>query len=162
MKSQFDKAQKARSGCYFVPNACSPAHFDISAPCPPALQAIPGPRIGFIGAMLKRRFAAKIIKAAAACRPQWSFVLIGEADKNIEHLLRPLPNIHLLGRFPHSEMPAFAAHFDICIIANVFDAELSFGFPKKLYEYLASGKPVVATPMPEVLPFAPLVKTANS
>jgi len=162
MKSQFDEAQKARSGCYFVPNACSLVHFDISAPCPPALQAIPGPRIGFIGAMLKKRFAAKIIKAAAARRPQWSFVLIGEADKNIEHLLRSLPNIHLPGRFPHSEMPAFVAHFDICLIANVFDDELSFGFPKKLYEYLASGKPIVATPMPEVRPFAPLIKLAGA
>jgi glycosyltransferase involved in cell wall biosynthesis len=162
MRALFEEVKEKRSGCYFVPNACNSAHFDDSAPCPPVLRSIPTPRIGFIGAMLKQRFDAALIRAAAMVRPQWSFVLVGDADDLTQAALRGVPNLHFLGRFPHADMPAFAAHFEVCLIPNLLQTELSYCFPKKLYEYLATGRPVVSTPIPEVAPFAPLVKISRT
>jgi glycosyltransferase involved in cell wall biosynthesis len=162
MRALFEEVKEKRPGCYFVPNACSSAHFNGSAPCPPVLQPIPNPRIGFIGAMLGQRFDAALIRAAAKARPQWSFVLVGDADEPTRAALRGITNIYFLGRFPHADMPAFAVHFDVCLIPNLLQTELSYCFPKKLYEYLATGRPVVSTPIPEVTPLAPLVKISRT
>ena len=154
--------QARRGGCHFVPNACSQSHFAADLACPAPLRPLPWPRLGFVGAMLARRFDCDLIANLARHHPEWHFPLVGEADQAVRAALAGLENVHLLGRQPHPEMPAYLAHFDVCLLPNRVDTELSYCFPKKLWEYLAAGKPVVSTAIPEALPLQGLVRVGHT
>ncbi len=162
MRSLYEEQKQLRSNCFFVPNACSLAHFTNSPPCPVLLQMIKPPIIGFVGAMLEERFDSDLLAFAATKHQEWSFVLIGGADEQVRRQLAVIPNIHFLGRQPHGEMPVYLAHSDVLLIPNQTQSELRYCFPKKLYEYLAVGRPIVSTAIPEVSALDGLVKIARS
>ena len=64
--------------------------------------------------------------------------------------IESLPSVHYLGSKPYSSMPAYAAAFDVCVLPWATDNEfVSYGSPIKVREYLATGKPVVITPLYE-------------
>jgi len=64
--------------------------------------------------------------------------------------IEDLPNVRYLGSQPYAEMPRYAAHFDVCVLPWVTDNEfVSYGSAIKVREYLATGKPVVITPLYE-------------
>jgi glycosyltransferase involved in cell wall biosynthesis len=67
--------------------------------------------------------------------------------------LRSLPNVHFLGRQPLEAVPAFVKGMDVCLIPYVLNDYTHHIFPLKLYEYMAGGKPNVATAMEEMLPY---------
>jgi glycosyltransferase involved in cell wall biosynthesis len=72
-----------------------------------------------------------------------------------------LPNVHLVDAVPSNDIPAYVAAFDVGIIPFVVD-DLTRGVsPLKMYEYLAAGVPVVATPLP-VCDAHPMVRTAST
>jgi glycosyltransferase involved in cell wall biosynthesis len=72
----------------------------------------------------------------------------------VERLNR-LPNVRWLGARPYSELPRYVAAFDVGLIPYVSNAYTRSCFPLKLYEYLAAGKPVVATGVPELAQMEP-------
>lgn len=116
---------------------------------PAELAALPGPRIGFYGT-LQDWVDLELIEAVAKLRPSWSFVLLGQALVDVERVRR-LPNVHLLGRKSHSELPAYCKGFDVGIIPYRRQERMEFVNPIKLREYLAAGLPVVSTSVPEVV-----------
>jgi glycosyltransferase involved in cell wall biosynthesis len=126
-------------------------------PFPDDLFTVKNPIIGHIGPVGPGDNLA-IVEAAAEARPEWAFVFVGPvlADAGAWN---KLPNIHLLGEKPHSHLPAYISRFDVCInIAKHADAS-----PVKLYEYLASGKPIVSTPHPaQVLDYTEAVYLAGT
>ena len=61
--------------------------------------------------------------------------------------MRELPNVHLLGRLDYDELPAIVRGFDVCLIPYRVGGLIDYVHPKKFYEYLAAGKPVVSTPI---------------
>jgi glycosyltransferase involved in cell wall biosynthesis len=64
--------------------------------------------------------------------------------------IEDLPNVHYLGSKPYQEMPRYASEFDVCVLPWVTDNEfVSYGSAIKVREYLATGKPVVITPLYE-------------
>jgi glycosyltransferase involved in cell wall biosynthesis len=67
--------------------------------------------------------------------------------------LENLANVHLVGVKPHEEIPQYIQQFDVCLIPYVLDAFTSSVSPAKLNEYLALGKPVVSSNLPEVEQF---------
>jgi glycosyltransferase involved in cell wall biosynthesis len=82
-------------------------------------------------------------------RPDWHWVFIG-AKSNVVQL--SAPNIHFLGPKPYSELPRYYNHIDVCVLPwdqkNVFT---NYGSAIKVREYLATGKPVVISPLYEYL-----------
>ena len=90
-------------------------------------------------------------------RPDWSVVLVGpeyieqEEDREsnvVEWLLKlkKLQNVYLIGYQPKKNLPEWIAQFDVCIVPYKISYKLvRYCNPMKLYEYLACGKPVVAT-----------------
>ena len=154
-----------------VPNA---ADFDAfsappSGPAPDDLQAIPSPRIGYIG-KLSRKVDLRLVAELARANRHWQFVFVGSCESLDREsadgvaIARTLPNIHFLGFKPHTALPAYASRMDVNLICHrVDDALWTKGtFPLKLFEYLASGQPVVSADIPSVLPYRDVVSIARS
>jgi glycosyltransferase involved in cell wall biosynthesis len=110
--------------------------------------------VGYYGA-IARWFDWPMWEFAARSRPAWSFILIGFPYdvKGCEYLERAksLANVHFLGPKPYHELKRYLACFDVATIPFVLDAITHACSPVKLFEYMAAGKPVVATKMRQVL-----------
>ena len=130
---------------------------------PEDLRTITGPRIGYIG-FVDGRFDTRLYESAAAARPEWSFVIVGPLNERKADLsrLRQMRNVHFLGGRTRAELPAYLKGFDICTIPYVQNTLSASIFPLKLFEYLAAGRPVVATALPELGPFARYLRIAET
>jgi len=130
---------------------------------PDEIGALPKPVIGFYGNLDARRFDVPLVLELARRHPDWSLVLIGGFWPGFDPApLRALPNIHCLGPRPLAELPACVKGFDVCIIpyrVNGFTRSIT---PLKLMEYLATGKPVVSTPLPAAEAHANVIRVARS
>jgi teichuronic acid biosynthesis glycosyltransferase TuaH len=113
---------------------------------PEILEKIPGPRIGYIGDINSTRLNAELIFELAASRPDYSFILIGPQDNLFaSHPMHSLPNVYFPGSIPKSTVARHMAAFDVCLNPQLVN-EITIGnYPRKVDEYLAMGKPVVAT-----------------
>jgi len=119
---------------------------DIKFPLPPELASVPGPIIGYIGDINSLRLDPDLIYELAKARPQYSFVMTGREDKVFAaHALHSLKNVHFTGSIPKDRVPEFMAAFQVCLNPQLIN-EITIGnYPRKVDEYLAMGKPVVAT-----------------
>jgi glycosyltransferase involved in cell wall biosynthesis len=125
----------------------------------PEIVSLPKPVIGFFG-LLADWVDLDIIAALARARPQWSFVLVGKTQTD----LRPVhgvPNVHLVGQRPYSELPRYCRGFDVGLIPFRMNELTLRVNPLKLREYLAAGLPVVSTPLPEVVRYQGVVHIAT-
>ncbi len=129
-------------------NACDTAHFAGQAEPPAWMHALPGPRIGYVGSLDHRAFDAELVVTVAAAHPEWTFVLAGPADEGVAAQFDELSNVNLPGRIAYEALPGLLRAFDVCLIPYRVGGLIDYVQPKKLFEYLAAGKPVVATPMP--------------
>lgn len=135
--------------------------FYTSAPREELLAALPRPVAGYFGAIASW-FDIKLLRRLAVERPQVTFVLIGGVFGVNVSALRALPNVHLLGQQPYDRMPSYLEAFDVCLIPFVVDDITAATDPLKFYEYISLGKPVVATPMPELNPHHELLYIAET
>ena len=121
---------------------------------PKDIENIPSPLIGYIG-KINIRLDFKLIYDIARNKQKWQFVFIGpvefSADKYFMHRLNKLENVHFLGQKPHTEITRYLKHFDVLTIPFVINEYTKNMHPLKVYQYLASGKPVVSTNLPEVV-----------
>ena len=105
------------------------------------------PRLGYLGFIMERT-DLDLLAAVAARRPDWDVVLVGPEYPGgyvRESGLLALPNVRWLGEVPNREAPAFLQSLDVCLIPHR-DTKYSRSMqPLKLYQYLASGRPVVST-----------------
>jgi glycosyltransferase involved in cell wall biosynthesis len=142
-----------------APNGADVLHFNKALEpgleVPPEIASLPRPVVGYIGAV-SQWLDQEMLAVAARTHPEWSLVLIGPVDTGVA-ALRALPNVHLLGRKSYASLPNYLKGLDLTLIPFKIN-ELTLGVnPVKLYEYLAAGKPVVSSDLPEVRPFQPAV-----
>ncbi|MBI3616104.1 MAG: glycosyltransferase [Candidatus Omnitrophica bacterium] len=115
------------------------------------LKDLRRPIVGYVGGVHQWVDQELLGRLARRCR-NYSFVLVGPAQSDTERLQRE-PNIFLLGQKPHDELPRYLKEFDVGIIPYRITEYTKNVYPTKLNEYHAMGKPVVSTPLPEVLSF---------
>jgi uncharacterized SAM-binding protein YcdF (DUF218 family) len=115
---------------------------------PAELSALSRPVIGYVGA-ISAVFDQALLVHAAHALPEASFVLVGPEFTDLS-LLKACPNITLLGMRPHGDVPGYIMGFDVALIPYVNNAFTDAVYSCKLNEYLAMGKPVVATDMREL------------
>jgi len=111
---------------------------------------LPRPRLGFYG-VIDERFDTKLLDQVAAMRPDWSFVMVGPVVKISEDDLPKRPNIHYLGGKTYAELPAYLSGWDVALMPFAMNESTEFISPTKTPEYLAGGKPVVSTPVRDVV-----------
>ncbi len=119
---------------------------EIEPPPPPALDDLSGVVIGYVGG-LQRHVDFTLLARLAHERPDWTWVFVGPVHEPVDSLLA-LPNVRLVGAMDHSTLPGAIATFDVGIVPYVLSAYTSSAVPTKIGEYLAMGKPVVATSIP--------------
>jgi glycosyltransferase involved in cell wall biosynthesis len=113
-------------------------------------EDLPRPRLGFYG-VIDERFDTELLDAIAAVRPDWSFVMIGPVVKISQDELPKRPNIHYLGSKTYAELPAYLSGWDVALMPFAMNESTQFISPTKTPEYLAGGKPVVSTPVKDVV-----------
>ncbi len=117
-------------------------------PAPEDIRAIARPRLGYFGQVDGWLIDQELIRYVSRERADWQWVLIGLKASRLD--IEDLPNVRHLGSKPYLEMPRYAAGFDVCVLPWVTDNEfVSYGSAIKVREYLATGKPVVITPLYE-------------
>ena len=84
-------------------------------------------------------------------RPDWSFVMVGPVVKIAEDDLPQRPNIHYLGGKTYEQLPAYLSGWDVALMPFAMNESTQFISPTKTPEYLAGGKPVVSTPIKDVV-----------
>lgn len=118
----------------------------VSHAIPADLENIPSPRIGYTGAIIERRLDADLLYAIAQKLPQYNFVFVGpEDDFFAQHPLHTLKNTYFTGHKEVEELPAYIQHFSVCLNPQKVNPITEGNYPLKIDEYLAMGKPVVAT-----------------
>ncbi|MGC5009315.1 glycosyltransferase [Streptosporangium sp. DT93] len=147
---------------YFLDHGVDTDHF---RRCPeseqPAdLRAVPGPRVGFFGALDDYLVDLDLLERLAVELPHVSLVLIGDATVPMERLTRH-PNVHWLGFRPYERIPAYGSGFDVAIMPWLDTPWIRNSNPIKLKEYLALGLPVVSTDFAELAAYADRVRIAT-
>ncbi|MGC4757800.1 glycosyltransferase [Micromonospora trifolii] len=129
-------------------NGCDPDRFSPDGPVAPWLLSLRRPLIGYSGAVDTRAFDADLVAAVARAHPEWTFVLIGPSTRAGRAPLAGLSNVVLVDAVRFADVPGILRACDVTIIPYRVGGLIDYVHPKKCYEYLALGKPVVATPLP--------------
>ncbi len=150
-----EEVTRVRPDALLCPNGADYEHFHVSAAPPtPAdiadLVAAGRPIIGYYGA-LARWFDYDLLAHAASMRKDYEFLLIGpNLDGSLKrHDLLRLPNVRWLSEKTYDELPSYLYRFSVATIPFVLNNVTAATSPVKLFEYMAGGKPIVASDMPE-------------
>ncbi|WP_026752237.1 glycosyltransferase [Sediminibacterium sp. C3] len=145
-----DYCRQYNPNSYYVGQGCELDLFmNFNGVAPDEIKKIPGVKIGYVGALLGLRLDINILIRIAKSRPQWQLILVGpEDDLFKESELHQLSNVHFIGSKPPDDLPAFINSFDICLNPQVISQVTIGNYPRKIDEYLAMGKPVIATSTP--------------
>jgi GT2 family glycosyltransferase/glycosyltransferase involved in cell wall biosynthesis len=135
-----------------VPNGVDTRHFAQPMPEPHQLRALKRPILGYIG-FITGWFDVAMIAEAARARPDWTFVLVGEALDVDLRSLHERPNVIFTGEQPYAQLPAFARAFDVCLIPHQVRARTNLAGSVKFFEYLSTGRPIIASPLEWLRPF---------
>jgi len=141
-------AKKHNPKSYDVGQGCELGSYkaDMKYEKPADLVPIKKPVIGYTGYLTAWRLDIDLLVHIAKSRPNWSLVLVGpEDDKFKASELHDLPNVHFLGGKEPAELPVYVSYFDVCINPQILNEMTVGNYPLKIDEYLAMGKPTVAT-----------------
>lgn len=142
-----------------LPSAVDPAHFAPARLDPDSADAreaerlqagLPWPRLGFFG-VVDERLDMALVDAVAAARPDWQIVMAGPVVGIDAAALPMRPNIHWLGVQPYGRLPYLLAGWDLCLMPYALNDTTRCLSPTQTLEYMAGGKPVVSTPVPDVV-----------
>lgn len=153
---------------FCIPNGCDADHFGRAAikseSVPSDMEKIGRPVIGFMG-YINNRIDFDLVRDLSIARPDWSFVFIGAAMSTVNKQkldsIDSLANVHMLGFRDKETLPDYVRAFDVCLIPYADNEFNRASNPIKLYEYLATGKPIVSSRIPAVDSFKELVYLAS-
>lgn len=134
---------------YMVGQGCDVSHFsdnDNTIKVPDEFTVIPSPVIGYVGSLTTLRLDIELLEYIANQKKNWSIVLVGPEDEDFKiSNLHNLPNVYFLGSKDGAQLPNYVKGFDVAINPQIINNLTIGNYPRKIDEYLAMGKPVVAT-----------------
>lgn len=170
-RTLMEKKGHINPNTYYMPNGVDFEHYrevmhnDLLPP--DDIAAIPGPRIGYVG-YIKRHIDLPLLLSLARSRRNWSIVLIGPVRSSHTDIteevaqLRQEPNIYFLGGKPQTAIPHYIKALDVCLMPYRQTNYTKYIYPMKLHEYLACGKPVVATSLENLQEFSNVIRFASA
>lgn len=152
-QSLYEAKRERHPRVYAFPSSIDFAHFAQARtplPEPADQQAIPHPRLGFFG-VIDERLDISLVAEVARQRPEWQLVLLGPVVKIDPATLPQAPNLHYLGMKSYQELPGYISSWEVALLPFAMNESTRFISPTKTPEYLAAGKPVVSTPVRDVV-----------
>ena len=149
-----------------VPNGVDFEMYSAAHPEPDDMKNIPHPRAGYVG-VIKKQLDLQLLLDLAGRHSELSFVCVGPYGQlgdgvPLVDAMKRLPNVHFLGRKPIAQLPAYMRHLDVCLLPYVRNDYTRYIFPMKLHEYLATGRPVIGTPIASLQEFGQVIQLATS
>ena len=149
-----------------VPNGVDYSAYSEWQEEPLDLRPIPRPRIGYVG-VVKKHLNLELLIAVARKEVQYSFVFVGpvggiSGSETLMKELQSLPNVYFLGRKTVGELPGYMQGMDVCTLCYAPSFHNRFIYPMKLHEYLATGRPVVGSPIPALKGFRDVLELAET
>ena len=118
---------------------------------------LPHPRLGYYG-VIDERLDLPLLAALADAHPEWQLVLVGPVVKIDPATLPRRANIHYTGQRRYDELPAYLAGWDVCLLPFALNDSTRFISPTKTLEYMAAERPIVSTPITDVVePYGDIV-----
>jgi glycosyltransferase involved in cell wall biosynthesis len=153
-KELLKKCSRENCNTFYFPNVVDLEHFlQAHNQClaPKDISEIPEPRIGYIGVLSDFKVDFDLLYNIAIIKKSWQIILIGEeregqSDQNLKKLSK-LRNVHLLGHKSYAELPSYLSYIDVGLLPSKINSYTKSMFPMKYFEYIASGVPVVSTPL---------------
>jgi UDP-galactopyranose mutase len=152
-QSLYEAKRERHRRVYAFPSSIDAKHFagarrvDVE---PDDQREIARPRLGFAG-VIDERMDAELLGRMADLRPDWQFVMVGPVVKIAWEDLPHQSNIHYLGGKDYRDLPRYIAGWDVAMMPFAINESTRFISPTKTPEYLAAGKPVVSTPIRDVV-----------
>ncbi|MEM9077106.1 MAG: glycosyltransferase [Bacteroidota bacterium] len=151
---------------YMVGQGCDVSLFndeEDSIQIPKEFDGIPKPILGYVGYLTSMRLDLDLLEHMAKSKKDWSIVLVGPEDEDFRNSkLHELDNVYFLGRKDASQLPAYVKGFDIAMNPQVVNDWTIGNYPRKIDEYLAMGKPTLATKTKAMEMFENHVYLANT
>ena len=144
-----DACREYNSQSYMVGSGCDISLFndkDNSIKIPQEFKKIPSPVFGYVGSLTSLRLDINLLEFIAEQKKDWSVVLVGPEDEDFKNSkLHSLPNVYFLGSKDASKLPNYVKGFDVATNPQLKNNLTIGNYPRKIDEYLAMGKPIVAT-----------------
>lgn len=147
--SLYEAKKKMHGHIYAYPSSIERAHFAKARIGSKSTKNMPV-KLGYYG-VIDERFDLELIRKMAQQKPDWQFILIGPVVKIDASSLPKRKNIHYLGPKTYQELPKYLSEWDIALIPFLLNESTRFISPTKTPEYLAAGKPVISTPIRDVV-----------
>jgi glycosyltransferase involved in cell wall biosynthesis len=152
-QSLYEAKRQQHARVYAFPSSVDVPHFAQARermPEPADQAPIGRPRLGFFG-VLDERLDLDLVSAVTTARPDWQVVMVGPVAKIAPDDLPSAPNLHYLGPKTYAQLPAYIAGWDVALLPFALNDSTRFISPTKTPEYLAAGRPVVSTPIKDVV-----------
>jgi UDP-galactopyranose mutase len=155
------RAKRDRHPCvHCFPSSVDAAHFSLARDPRndhPLQRDLARPRLGYFG-VIDERLDLDLIDATAAARPDWQISMVGPHAKIDSSALPRRSNIHYFGQQSYQDLPRFVAGWDVCLQPFALNDATRFISPTKTLEYMAAEKPIVSTPITDVVePYGDIV-----
>ena len=157
------------SNVHYAPNVADTRLFATAlqpGPVDPDIASLPEPRIVFVGAIIAAKIDIPLVVELARSKPDWTFAFVGPVGpgdpRTDVHALMGLRNVRMLGYRPYEQLPNVLRGADAAIVPYLLDGEMRSVFPMKIYEYLAAGRPVIATPLDTLIDTPEVLKAATA
>lgn len=165
-RKMFEAKSRYHDNCFFYGCGVDVAHFgrarEAGTMIPTEIANLPGPVLGYFG-VVDERMDYDLIAKLADANPAWSVVMIGPTTKVDPNTLPRRANLHWLGGRDYKELPACCKVFDVCLMPFALNEHTEFINPTKSLEYMATGRVVVSSAVPDVVSnFGSVVKVARN
>jgi glycosyltransferase involved in cell wall biosynthesis len=165
-RKMWQSKSRFNNNCHFYGCGVDVAHFskarENATEVPPDIAHLNGPLLGYFG-VVDERMDYELVGKLAAANPAWQVVIIGPSCKVNPEEFPKAANIHWLGRREYAQLPGYTKGFDVCLMPFALNEATEYINPTKALEYMATGRPIVSTAVPDVISnFGNVVKVALS
>lgn len=163
----YEKKGHINKNTIVVPNGVDYAAFSGATESPNEFSELKRPIIGYAG-VVQWTIDWSLVYEVAMRRPEWTFVIVGpeghlrSEDSAMIRKIECLSNSKFLGGKPAAALPSYVQQFDVCMMPYKVNDYTKFIYPLKLHEYMATGRPAVATPIRSLLSFAESIIIAKT
>jgi glycosyltransferase involved in cell wall biosynthesis len=151
-KKLYESKQHQHHNVHCFPSSVDRVHFEkaLNGIEIPAEIDLPNPVVGYYG-VIDERIDLELLEKVAERLPEISFVMVGPLAKIEDKDLPKSKNIHYTGIKSYNVLPAYLKGFDIAMMPFAINDATKYISPTKTLEYMAAHKPIISTPVHDVV-----------